>query len=94
MVKMGREVVKKGLSVREVERAVRASKKSGAKNNDAVDPFSAFAGGKPAVQRATEELVRSLGTRVRIVPDGKKGKIEVDFASPEELARLIQHLRG
>ena len=81
--------------MREVERAVRASKKSGAKDDmGSVDPFSAFAGGKPAVQRATEELVRSLGTRVRIVPDGKKGKIEVDFASPEELDRLIQHLRG
>jgi ParB family chromosome partitioning protein len=39
-----------------------------------------------------EELQRLLGTKVRIVGKGK-GKIEIDFYSPEELERLIDFLR-
>lgn len=96
MVKMARDVVKRGLSVREVERMVRALRKAaeGGDKPEAVDPYGSLPGGKPAVERVTHELVRSLGTKVRIVPHGKRGKIEIDFASADELNRLIGHLRG
>ena len=96
MVKMAREVVKRGLSVREVERAVRASRKSGSEQGGegSRDPYSALPGGEPAVRRATDELMRVLGTRVRIQPQGRRGRIEIDYASPEELDRLIEQLKG
>ena len=93
MVKMAREVVKKGLSVREVERLVRAAKKAAEDPKPEDDPFAHIPGGRPAVKRVTDDLIRSLGTKVRIVPSGSKGKIEIDFASPDELDRLISHLR-
>lgn len=94
MVKMARDVVKKGLSVREVERRVRELRKAaGGAKPEAEDPYGALPGGKPAVDRVTTELVRSLGTKVRIVPQGKRGKIEIDFSSSDELERLIGHLR-
>lgn len=94
MVKMGREIVKKGLSVREVERAVRAMKKAATETVEAPpDPFAGLPGGRPAVERTTDELRRRLGTKVRIVPKGRKGKIEIDFANVDELDRLIDLLR-
>ena len=43
--------------------------------------------------RAAEERLRiSLGTRVRIVQRGKRGRIEISFASEDELQRLYDHL--
>ncbi|MCK6547658.1 ParB/RepB/Spo0J family partition protein [Myxococcota bacterium] len=102
MIKMARDTVKKGLSVREVEKAVRLLKKSpngepaadGTPAPGAPDPFAELPGGAHAVRRVTDELTRRLSTRVRIVPSGRKGKIEIDWSSPGELERLIQHLKG
>ncbi|MCY4121790.1 MAG: stage 0 sporulation protein J, partial [Acidobacteria bacterium] len=43
--------------------------------------------------RAAEERLRiSLGTRVRIVQRGKRGRIEISFTSEDELQRLYDHL--
>lgn len=45
--------------------------------------------------RAAEERLRvSLGTRVRIVQRGKRGRIEISFTSEDELQRLYEHLTG
>jgi ParB family chromosome partitioning protein len=93
MVGMARDVVKKGLSVREVERRVRALK-SESTGRPRKDPYEFLPGGQEAVKRTQESLRRTLGTRVRIVPSGKKGKIEIDYASVEELQRLIEQLAG
>ncbi len=91
MVKMAREVVKKGLSVREVERRVRALRAPSTR--ETVDPYAEIPGGEPAVKRTQEELVRSLATKVRIVPKGARGKIEIDYASFDELNRLVDLLK-
>ena len=95
MVKMSREIVKRSLSVREVERLVRAQKKQSENSEEGPeDPYSMLPGGKPAVERTMSELRRRLGTKVRIVPKGRKGKIEIDFTSVDELDRLITQLKG
>ena len=78
----------------EVERLVRAARKGGTKDKDAADPYADLPGGEPAVKRESEELRRVLGTKVRIVPQGKRGRIEIDFTSVDELNRLITHLKG
>ncbi len=93
MIKTGREVVKRGLSVREVERLVRAERTQ-AKNALKGDDYAQLPGGAPAVKQAGDDLMRVLGTRVRIVPKGRRGRIEIDFASPDELNRLISQLKG
>ena len=41
-----------------------------------------------------EELQRALGTKVKIVGQKKRGKIEIEYYSPEELDRIIELLRG
>jgi ParB family chromosome partitioning protein len=38
------------------------------------------------------ELSSALGTRVRITPKGRGGKIEIEFYSPEELQGLVKRL--
>jgi hypothetical protein len=43
--------------------------------------------------RAAEERLRfSLGTRAKIVRRGKGGRIEIEFASEDELQRLFEYL--
>lgn len=44
----------------------------------------------PNVRHAVEELERVLGTRVRILTQGNKGNIEIEFYSQEDLIRLYE----
>jgi ParB family chromosome partitioning protein len=73
-----------GWSVRQVEKIIAAHKSPvEPKQTKRVDPN---------VRAATETLERSLGTRVRIVEKGKKGRIEIEYHSQEELQRLYERL--
>jgi ParB family chromosome partitioning protein len=46
----------------------------------------------PEVAELEERLIRSLGTKVRIKHKGKKGSIEIDYYSLDELDRLLEIL--
>ena len=82
--RLGEQTVKFGWSVRQVENMVAVSKAPvRPKEKKRVDPN---------VRAATETLERSLGTRVRIVEKGKKGRIEIEYYSQEELQRLYERL--
>lgn len=85
MIAMGRNIVKGGLSVREVERLVRQKREP----REKTDPYAKLPGGEPAVRQVTESLEKSFGTRVKIVPKGAGGKIEIGFSSAGELNRLL-----
>ena len=84
-----REVVARGLSVRETEGLVKqlgrptAPRPSG--SSQAIDVHT---------EAAQDRLRVVLGTRVRIVRRGRKGRIEIDFASESELQRLFERLTG
>jgi len=82
-----RDVLARGLSVRDVELLVKKLT-SGQEAPSAPEPA------KPDVHtRAAEERLRFvLGTRVRIIRKGKAGRIEIDFTSEDELHRLYEHL--
>ena len=80
-------ILKDGLSVREAERLASEEpaakrKKSGRKPTD------------PDVARVEADLKEALGTRVSIRKTGKKGKIEIEFFSRDELERLIEMLES
>jgi ParB family chromosome partitioning protein len=83
-LRAGRDVVARQLSVRETESLVKK----------AVEPAPAREQQQKDVHtRAAEDKLRfALGTRVRIVRKGKGGRIEVDFASEDELQRLYEQL--
>jgi ParB family chromosome partitioning protein len=87
---LARDIIARNLSVRETEGLVKKE----------VEPPPAPAAAKPAPApdvhtRAAEEKLRlQLGTRVRIVRRGKKGRIEIEFVNEEELIRIYEALAG
>lgn len=46
----------------------------------------------PELARAEDQLRRALATKVRIVRTGRRGRIEVEFYSEEDLDRLVQKI--
>jgi ParB family chromosome partitioning protein len=79
-------IVKEGLSVRQVERLVKSrTPRRKARRTGSVDPD---------VRRLEEDLQRALGTKVRIRTTGKRGKIEIEFYSPDDFESLLGRLLG
>ena len=74
-----------GWSVRQLEKTIAASKQTKTKKY-APKPLD------PNVRAAIENLEKVLGTRVRIVEHGTRGKIEIEYYSQEDLQRLYEHL--
>ncbi len=81
-----RRVISQQMSVRQVEALVRKAKGG---NNGAAQ---GAARPSPAVRDLEERLARALGTRVRVVDQGGKGRIEVEWSSLDELDRLLDTL--
>jgi ParB family transcriptional regulator, chromosome partitioning protein len=84
--RVAREVVARGLSVRETEALVRRE------STPAVAPAPRKV--DPNTRAAEDRLKLALGTRVRIVRKGSAGRIEIDFGSEVELQRLYEQLTG
>jgi ParB family transcriptional regulator, chromosome partitioning protein len=78
--------IAKGMSVREAEAYVKRIKEGeGAqKEKPEIDP---------AIYDIEEDLTRTLGTKVRIVPKGAGGSIVIEYYSEQELDRLAEILR-
>jgi ParB family chromosome partitioning protein len=85
--RLARDVIARHLSVRETESLAKKIAE----------------GAKPSVEpaprpvdvhtRAAEDRLRlGLGTRVRIIRQGTRGRIEIDFTSEEELIRIFEQL--
>jgi ParB family chromosome partitioning protein len=90
-----REIISRGLSVRDTETLVkkmsaRPAAPTTANPSDTEAPTPA---GKDVHTRAAEDRLRfALGTKVRIVRRGSGGAIEIDFGSEDELNRLYEQL--
>lgn len=84
-VEAARRIIHKGLSVREAENLAKTwgaegKKKSRVRKKD------------PQIESLQEKLIHSLGTKVRIHHKGKKGSIEIEYYSLDELERLLDIL--
>jgi ParB family chromosome partitioning protein len=85
-VDLARAIVKKSLSVRDVEKIV-----SRAKNKPAAIRKPDF---DPDLRSVEEDLVRILGTKVTISGSRKKGTIKVLYYSLDDLNRIYGKLKG
>ena len=86
--RLARDVIARSLSVRETEAMVRRVVEAGSPARAAAEP-------KPVdvhTRAAEDRLKLLLGTRVRIVRHGTRGRIEIDFVSEEELIRIYDQL--
>jgi ParB family chromosome partitioning protein len=80
-------IIQRGLSVREAEalakRWAEKPKKAGppkVRNEDLESQLTSL----------RDSLKRFLSTQVRILPKGKKGKIEIEYYSNEDLGRIVE----
>ena len=84
-----RQVISKGLSVRQTESLVKAIKEN-KENPEPKEPTSEqiyFSG-------LAEDLSRRYSTRVQIKRQGKKGKVEIEFYDNDDLDRLLNLLKN
>lgn len=83
---MAEAVVAKGLSVRDLEKAL--------KKNKPVKSSKLKAGSSlPELKSIENKMKIMLGTKVSVKGDYKKGKIEIEYYSQEDLERILDALR-
>ena len=85
-LRTARDVIARGLSVRETEAVVK-------RLVEGPPAPSTPAPTRPTdvhTRAAEDQLRLTLGTRVRIVRRGARGRIEIDFASEDELIRIYE----
>jgi ParB family chromosome partitioning protein len=85
-MQLANSIVKEGLSVRQVENlvAARGAKPEKKKEADEAPKLD------PNVRAAVLEMERTLGTRVKVHGDEKRGKIEISYFSAEDLNRIYE----
>ncbi len=82
---LAKKISSDALSVRQTEQmAKKISDKNKHKNNTRQKEIN------PVILDITEKLQRSLGTRVRIKGNERRGKIEIEFYSGDELERILE----
>jgi ParB family chromosome partitioning protein len=86
--RMARDVIARHLSVRETESLVKKINEGGRAAAERPSPKTADV----HTRAAEDRLKLLLGTRVRIVRQGTRGRIEIDFNSEDELIRIYELL--
>lgn len=86
MIKLAKEAVDQGLSVRETERRARIAVVAAEKPQAEPEKKSAN------VRDLEERLSRSMGTRVQVDDRKGKGQLKVAFSSYDELDRILEIL--
>jgi len=81
-------VVKRGLTVRATEALVRRLRQGPS------GPGGRPRSGDPNLNALEDRLRVTLGTKVRIVRNGKGGALEISFFSDEDLTRLVELIAG
>jgi ParB family chromosome partitioning protein len=79
-----RTVLHRGMSVRQVEALVRRKLKAKKRRARLVPQIVSELG------HIEEELMRKLGTRVKIISQGGHGKIEIEYYSNDDLTRILE----
>jgi ParB family chromosome partitioning protein len=77
----GEAILARGLTVRQAEELSRTRPRRPTPEPD------------PELAAASAELMTFFGTRVRLVPKGKGGRIEIDYYSADDLQRILERVR-
>lgn len=86
-IKLFQDIISNQLSVREIESLVKTKTKHHKKRS------AASAQKDPYVRDIEEDLQRFLSTKVRIVATRKRGKVIIDFYSPQDLERIVEVIK-
>lgn len=82
---LAKKIIETGLNVRKTEEEVKKVKniKTDKKKKPTKDPY---------IVDLEDELIRTFGTKVKLISGEKKGKIEIEYYSEEDLARIYEIL--
>lgn len=87
-IQLAEYAIKEGLSVREIEKIIK-------EENAPKKKISRKKAEKSAdVKKVEDDLKQIMGTKVNLNQSGKKGKIEIEYYSRDELERLIELLKS
>lgn len=82
--RMAKRIVDDKLSVRDVE--AMTTRPAGRKPAKRTQTKKA----DPLLRDASEELMRVFGTNVRIIGDSRRGKVEIEYFSEDDLERILE----
>ena len=87
-IQLAEYAINEGLSVREIEKIIK-------EENAPKKKISRKKAEKSAdVRKVEDDLKQIMGTKVNLNQSGKKGKIEIEYYSRDELERLIEMLKS
>jgi ParB family chromosome partitioning protein len=84
-------IIKKGLSVREAEAL---AKRWSEKPRKSIAPIKKQGDLESQLSSLQDSMRKYLGTKVHITQKGKKGKIEIEYYSHEDLERIVETIIG
>jgi ParB family chromosome partitioning protein len=88
IVSLAERVAEQTLSVRDTERWVKRVKAAPPEPRAPREQKQS-----PHVRQVVEHLQRTLGTKVRLLEKGGRGRLEIDFFSYDDLERLLTLLK-
>lgn len=80
-------IIKRGLSVREAEAI---AKRWSEKPKKSIAPAKKRGDLESQLRSLRDSMMKHLGTKVHILQKGKRGKIEIEYYSPEDLERIVE----
>jgi ParB family chromosome partitioning protein len=86
--RLAQDIIAKGLSVRELENLIKSVRPKAIKRNIGQGQR------EPLVAILEEQLQHVLATKVRISKRKKRGHINIEFYSPEDLQRIVNVIKG
>jgi len=86
--RLAQDIIVKGLSVRELENLIKSIRPKGLKRRVGSGQR------EPLVAILEEQLQHALATKVRISKRKKRGHINIEFYSEEDLERIVKVIRG
>ncbi|PLY04640.1 MAG: chromosome partitioning protein ParB [Desulfuromonas sp.] len=85
IVEAAKEIIRKKLTVRETEQLVKKIK-----NFEKSKPSKPATPSDPNITALENSLEQRLGTRVKLAPKGKGGKLEISYHDQDDLSRLLE----
>ena len=86
--RLAQDIIVKGLSVRELESLIKGSRSKGLRRKIGQGQS------EPLVAILEEQMQHALATKVRIIKRKKRGHINIEFYSPEDLERIANVIKG
>ena len=87
-VELAKRIIETGLNVRKTEEEVKKVKEENGDEPKSKTPVKR----DPYIVDLEDQLIRTLGTKVKLNMGDKKGKIEIEYYSDEDLQRIFEIL--